>query len=89
MGELQRQLDEARAALAEKDATLSQLSEERQALSDELSVLKGMGGVAVGAGAGAAAAELAGALERCRTGMGRRLAKCCCCCRGLFCCAVN
>ncbi|KAL4428851.1 hypothetical protein ABPG77_005289 [Micractinium sp. CCAP 211/92] len=59
VGELQRQLDEARAALAEKDATLSQLSEERQALSDELNVLKGMGGVAVGAGAGAAAAELA------------------------------
>lgn len=68
MGELQRQLDEARAALAEKDATLSQLSEERQALSDELNVLKGMGGVVAGAGAGAAAAELAGATRRWRPG---------------------
>ncbi|KAL4451514.1 hypothetical protein ABPG75_007176 [Micractinium tetrahymenae] len=59
VGELQRQLDEARAALAEKDASLAQLSEERQALADELNVLKGMGGVAAGAAAGAAAAELA------------------------------
>lgn len=60
MGELQRQLDEARAALEEKDAYLSQLAEERQALADELGVLKGMGGGAGGMVAGAAAAELAG-----------------------------
>lgn len=58
MGELQRQLDEARAALEAKDEQLSGLQEERQALADELAVLKGMGGVS-GVAAGAAAAELA------------------------------
>lgn len=58
MGELQRQLDEARAALEAKDEQLSGLQEERQALADELAVLKGMGGGS-GVAAGAAAAELA------------------------------
>ena len=59
MGELQRQLDEARAMLDAKDQHLAELAEERQAMADELSVLKGMGGA--GVAAGAAAAELAGA----------------------------
>jgi hypothetical protein len=58
VGELQRQLDEARAALEAKDAQLSGLHEERQALADELALLKGMGGGS-GVAAGAAAAELA------------------------------
>lgn len=59
VGELQRQLDEARAALEAKEGQLSALTEEKQALSDELNVLRGMGGIAAGAGAGAAAAGLA------------------------------
>ena len=65
VGELQRQLDEARSLLEEKEAMLAGLQEERQALSDELSVLKGMGGggggdgSAAGMSAGLAAAELA------------------------------
>lgn len=60
VGEMQRQLDEARAALEQSDARLADLAEERQALSDELAVLKGMGGsTAAGALAGSAAAELA------------------------------
>lgn len=74
VGELQRQLDEARAALAEKDAHLASLAEERQALSDELNVLKGMGGMGAGAAAGAAAAELAG--ERSRGGRRLRPLQC-------------
>ncbi|EFN56078.1 hypothetical protein CHLNCDRAFT_145586 [Chlorella variabilis] len=57
VGELQRQLDEARAMLDAKDQHLAELAEERQAMADELSVLKGMGGA--GVAAGAAAAELA------------------------------
>ncbi|PSC75171.1 kinesin-like calmodulin-binding isoform X1 [Micractinium conductrix] len=56
VGELQRQLDEARASLQDREAQLVQLTEERQALADELGVLKGMGGGSVG---GNAAAELA------------------------------
>ena len=65
VGELQRQLDEARSLLEEQETMLAGLQEERQALSDELSVLKGMGGggggdgSAAGMSAGLAAAELA------------------------------
>jgi hypothetical protein len=62
VGELQRQLDEARAALEAKEQQLAELSEERQVMADELSMLKGMGGGGGGGGAGgagSAAAELA------------------------------
>ena len=62
VGELQRQLDEARAALEEKDQQLAALAEERQAAADELSMLKGMGG---GSGGGAAMAGLAAAELAC------------------------
>jgi chorismate mutase len=57
VGELQRQLDEARAALEAKDQQLGELLEQRQAMADELAVLKGMGGG--GITGSAAAAELA------------------------------
>jgi hypothetical protein len=42
VAELQRQLDEALAALAAKDAQLADLSEERATLSDQLGVFGGV-----------------------------------------------
>ena len=77
MGELQRQLDEARASLQDREAQLVQLTEERQALADELGVLKGMGGGSVG---GNAAAELAGGGVGGRASRGAWVGCCCWAC---------
>lgn len=54
VGELQRQLDEALAAVEAKDKAISELEEEKAELSDELNALKGTGA----AGAALAAIDL-------------------------------
>ena len=54
VAELQRQLDEARAALEAKDKQIAELQEDRAEMSDELGVLKGTGA----AGAALAAIDL-------------------------------
>ena len=51
VAELQRQLDEALAGIDERDREIKGLESERQNLVDEVGVLKGMGGAAVGGAA--------------------------------------